>query len=243
MFAGPNGSGKSTLIRKLQSLVLRPGLLGVYINADDIEELIRKNRQLDLTAWGITGAADDILPFLTESPFLKSAGLAEAAKQLTLSRENLLHFAKVPVNAYYASVIADFLRRRLLEQRNDFTFETVMSSPDKISFLKEAQDRGYRTYLYYVATEDPIINISRVHNRVALGGHPVPEDKIIKRYHGSLGLLRAAIRNSHRAYIFDNSGNEQDHTWLAEITDGKTVEIKTDRVPEWFAKVLMPAAS
>lgn len=146
------------------------------------------------------------------------------------------------VNSYYASVVVDFLRHRLLAQRTDFTFETVMSSPDKIAFLKQAQSAGYRTYLYYVATDDPIINVSRVRSRVALGGHPVPEDKIFKRYHRSLGLLRQAVSHSNRAYIFDNSGNEQDHTWVAEITDGKTFEIKSDLVPAWVVKVLMSPA-
>lgn len=241
MFAGPNGSGKSTLIRKLQSLVLRPEMLGVYLNPDDIEALIRQTGTLDLSAYGITGPADDVIPFLQESPFLQSAGLGEASRRLTISDGKFLHFNGTPVNAYLASVVADFLRRRLLEQRSDFTFETVMSSPDKVAFLKQAQEAGYRTYLYYVATADPIINVSRVRSRVVLGGHPVPEDKIIKRYHASLGLLRQAISHAHRAYIFDNSGNEQDHTWIAEITGGKTVEIKSDRVPAWFVKVLQPA--
>ena len=36
-----------------------------------------------------------------------------------------------------------------------------MPSPDKIEILHKAQARGFRTYLYYVATEDPEINISR----------------------------------------------------------------------------------
>jgi predicted ABC-type ATPase len=102
--------------------------------------------------------------------------------------------------------------------------------------LTQAQEAGYRTYLYYVATDDPEINVSRVANRVALGGHAVPEDKIVSRYHRSLALLMDAIRHTNRAYIFDNSGDHADgaHTWLAEITDGRTIVLKSDRVPGWF---------
>jgi ABC-type branched-subunit amino acid transport system ATPase component len=37
MFAGPNGSGKSTI-----KAVIRPELLGVYINPDAIEKDIRE---------------------------------------------------------------------------------------------------------------------------------------------------------------------------------------------------------
>ena len=37
-----------------------------------------------------------------------------------------------------------------------------------------------------------------------------------------------AIRNTTLAYIFDNSGKGQEHTWLAEVTDGMELEMKTD---------------
>ena len=111
-----------------------------------------------------------------------------------------------------------------------------MSSPDKVEFLQKAQKVGYRTYLYYVATEDPLINVSRVNYRVAMGGHPVPEDKIIARYHRSLDLLAQAVQSTDRAYIFDNSGRE--HLWIAEITNGKELEMKTSQMPAWFKKAL-----
>ena len=62
---------------------------------------------------------------------------------------------------------------KLLKVRQTFTFETVMSHPGKVALLQQAQQAGYRTYLYYVATDDPEINVSRVANRVALKGHDV----------------------------------------------------------------------
>lgn len=147
-----------------------------------------------------------------------------------------LSFQRVEVNSYLAAATADFIRHKLCESGTSFTFETVMSSTDKAAFLKKAQEKGFRTYLYYVATEDPIINISRVRNRVRLGGHPVPEDKIISRYRKSLGLLADAIRYTNRAYIFDNSKHK--HIWLAEVTDGEVLEMKTDRMPVWFKKAV-----
>ena len=108
-----------------------------------------------------------------------------------------------------------------------------MSHPGKVDLLKQAQAAGYRTYLYFVATDDPAINISRVRNRVKLGGHAVPEDRIEKRYHRSLDLLMKAIRHTNRAYIFDNSGDNAAgrHTWLAEITEGKNWRQKLIKYP------------
>ena len=43
MFAGPNGSGKSTF-----KSIIRPELLGIFINPDEIEKQIRDYDFLDL---------------------------------------------------------------------------------------------------------------------------------------------------------------------------------------------------
>jgi len=137
--------------------------------------------------------------------------------------------------------MVEFLRQKLLEQKQTFTFETVMSHESKVNLLGQAQKAGYRTYLYFVATDDPAINVSRVRNRVRLGGHDVPQDRIEKRYHRSLELLFAAIRYTNRAYIFDNSGDSASgkQTWLAEITEGKKLELKTDKIPSWFKRSVL----
>jgi predicted ABC-type ATPase len=116
-----------------------------------------------------------------------------------------------------------------------------MSAPDKVALLNKAQQQGYRTYLYYVATEDPEINISRVNHRVKMGGHPVPEDKIVSRYYRSLDLLREAIRYSNRAYIFDNSGKQQ--LFVAEITDGHALELRAEKIPHWFKQSVLDKQS
>ena len=230
MFAGPNGSGKSTL-----KSYLPPALLGVYLNPDEMEQEIRRQGLLDFTTYGVTTTAVEVLPFFHNSTFLNSAGFGDPARQLAFST-NRLEFGTVAVNSYWASVASDFLRQKLLQQKISFTLETVMSHPSKVELLAQAQAAGYRTYLYFVATDDPAINISRVRSRVRLGGHAVPEDRIEARYHRSLGLLMDAIRHTNRAYIFDNSGDNKDnnHTWLAEVTDGRQLELKANQAPAWF---------
>lgn len=226
MFAGPNGSGKSTI-----KSVIGPELLGIYINPDEIEKDIRSNGRLDLKLYGVSATGQSLLEFFRRSTLLAKAGLVAESQNVQLN-EDVLDFSNISVNSYYASVISDFLRHRLLDSGTSFTFETVMSSPDKVDLLRRAQEKGFRTYLYFVATDDPLINISRVQNRVRLGGHPVPEDKIVSRYARSLGLLLDAVRHSDRAYIFDNSSHES--TWLAEVTNGEDLELRTEQIPEWF---------
>lgn len=236
MFAGPNGSGKSTL-----KTVLPQELLGVYVNPDEIEAAIRRRGFLDVPEFDIEfkpGQDDLLLDFFRKSQLLFDAGLANEVAKLKAAHGRL-DLSHVAVNSYFASVAADFLRQELLTQRTSFTFETVMSSPDKVRFLERAQRLGYRTYLYFIATDDPAINISRVQNRVKQGGHPVPEDKIVSRYHRSLDLLIEAIRHTNRAYVFDNSGHQQARTWLAEITNGQILEIKVDQIPAWFERAVI----
>lgn len=231
MFAGPNGSGKSTLKSSLS-----PRLLGVYINPDEIEKDIQKHDFLDLSVYGVVAEQKEILDFFLQSSLLQKVGLLDEAEELRFN-DNKLIFHSVIVNSYFASVAADFIRQKLLQMGKSLTFETVMSSPDKIAFLRAAQLKGYRTYLYFVSTEDPNINIRRVHNRVKMGGHPVPEDKIISRFGRSLDLLMDAIGHTNRAYIFDNSGDHR--VWVAEITDGKLLEMRTNDLPGWFNKSVL----
>ncbi len=235
MFAGPNGSGKSTLKSHLPA-----HLIGVFLNPDEIEQEIRQQSFLDLAKYGIKTTADEVLQFFASSSFLTSTGLQSAATNLSF-KDNCLDFSRIEVNSYFASVAADFLRQSLLRWRVSFTIETVMSHPSKIDLLAQAQAAGYRTYLYFVATSDPAINISRVRNRVKLGGHAVPEDRIEPRYHRSLDLLMDAIRLTNRAYLFDNSTDTADrkHIWLAEITNGKVLELKTDQIPAWFKRAVL----
>jgi len=74
--------------------------------------------------------------------------------------------------------------------------------------------------------------------RVNLGGHDVPEDKITQRYGRSLDLLLDAGRHTNCAYLFDNSRHGGEHLWVAEITDGKELEVKCDPMPLWFQKAV-----
>ena len=231
MFAGPNGSGKSTIKSKIGE-----DLLGTFINPDEIEAEIKQTGFLDFHNFGINPQAAELIDFFQNSTFLKSVNLSAEAGKLSFS-ENKLSFVDVRINSYFASVASDFIRQTLVQDRKSFSFETVMSSPDKVEFLRRTRRNGYRNYLYYVATDDPLINVSRVEQRVREGGHNVPKDKIETRYYRSLELLFDAIKLTNRAYIFDNSDEES--TWIAEITDARDIEIKQDDVPDWFKKYVL----
>lgn len=230
LFAGPNGSGKSTI-----KDALRPEWLGVYVNADDIEKALVTTGRLDLRPYGITPTTKEWSQFVEESSFLAQQDLVGDAARWKITHGAVDSNGGI-VNSYLASVLSDFLRRQLLTAEISFTFESVMSSRDKVEFLAEAQGAGFRTYLYYVATSSPEINIERVKHRVAMGGHNVPEAKITSRYRRSLELLFEAVIHTDRAYIFDNSGETK--TWIAEVTEGRELIMQADWMPAWFKTAL-----
>lgn len=231
MFAGPNGSGKSTL-----NSIISKELLGVYINPDEIEKEINKFSFLDMRNYRVETNEEEVISFFENHPLLEKA---DSTNELSLLRflDNKIDFSNMSINSYYASICADFIRHQLLKSKISFTFETVMSSRDKVDFLQKAQEAGYRTYLYFIATQDPIVNISRVNNRVKLGGHSVPEDKIVSRYYRSLELLSEAVKYSTRAYIFDNSSQEK--SWIAQINNAREFEFKSETIPQWVDKYLL----
>lgn len=231
VIAGPNGSGKSTILRDFP-----PALVGVYVNADELERALREG-PLDLGAFQLTATQEKLAAYFGAHPLAERFALAHGPGVLRV-QDGYLHLQAPPGPhaSYYAAILAGFLRQALLAAGVSFTFETVMSSPDKVDFLAEARAAGYRTYLYFIATEDPDINVQRVAERVAAGGHPVDERKIRERYRRSLALLPQALRHTDRAYVFDNSGAER--LTIAEVTGGEEVHFSVDSVPVWFARAV-----
>ena len=130
------------------------------------------------------------------------------------------------------------LRYDCLENGRDFVFETVFSSPEKQEFLRKAKDAGYFIRLFYVCTSDPAINVVRITQRYMNGGHEVPISKIISRYYKSLLNAAKAISFVDRAYIYDNSVDNQLPSLLYRITDGQLFKQYTNDIPQWAMTIL-----
>jgi predicted ABC-type ATPase len=239
MFAGPNGSGKTSLVRKLARDFSADGLFQLhhFINADDLFRDLQEGRGISLDFLGQTVAVEQVRAALVSGgrlrphhPFLEAMQLVNGC---------LLAPANVSDN-YVAAAIADFLREELLVASQSFSFETVMSHRSKIDFFARARAAGYRTYLYFIATESSHLNIYRVQNRAALGGHDVPEDKIVERYKRCLELVGEALSHAYWAFLFDNSGAES--VWLAQLTPDGVLQLKmaADSLPAWFRTWIAP---
>lgn len=231
IFAGPNGSGKSVLYEYLLSQQYFNNYF--YINADVITKGLING--FSFSNWPISISESDFFSYLDKSSFKSRLSVSEVKNNLEIvdsvftwkgSNENL---------TYISAFIADYVRNLFLTSDSSFTCETVFSHPSKIDFIKQAKSKGFKVYLYFIATKNPLINQGRVENRVMSGGHDVPPEKIVARYYRCLDNLYDAICLCDRIYLFDNSESKSELSYnnFAEICDGEC-SIYSDSVPDWF---------
>lgn len=229
IFAGPNGSGKSTLINVVEKSDVH---LGVYINADNLNSELNRKKQLDFNQFKLPLDIKDFLYSFRSSSLFVKAGGEELVANLKADKTILYLASESEVNDYFTSFLADYLRNKLLYNSNKFTFETVMSHPSKLEFMRNAKKHGFRIYLYFISLDNPNMNIGRVKTRVEQGGHDVPEDKIRERYQRTMDQLLDAIKLADKSFIFDNSYSEPK---LFAISNNDELEIiDTEFIPSWF---------
>lgn len=241
MFAGPNGSGKSTMINGIDSRLSK-----LFLNADNLEKDLKNNPVLDLSCFDKRISATSLINYLSEAtrPSNNSEDVTQMLVVPPIVDGTTINFTGNIIDSYLCARILDHIRNELLELKVSFTFETVMSHISKIEFLRRAKAQGYRTYFYFVTTEDPEINIRRVEDRVKNGGHAVAEQKIRERYYRTMNMLIDAIEVSDRCFLFDNSkdGFEKSIAYICEIVDGQKVNKNpkyTGESPIWFLKYVL----
>lgn len=103
-------------------------------------------------------------------------------------------------------------RESLLAEGVTFGFETVGSHISKVDFIRVARELGYKVTVLFVATEDPAINIMRIAQRHAKGGHTVPDQKVVDRYFRTLALLKDYFDAADEIFIWDNSVDSDGET-------------------------------
>ena len=227
MIAGPNGSGKSTLASRLE----RDYAVNFYdfLNADDVFAEVAKTLAYR-PSFPIENA--DLVAYAAASEYDDSVKACFAKGDIAVIDECIRFASPAVVNSYTIALVVNFLQAQSIKEGRSFSQETVFSHPSKLAALESAKAAGYRTYLYYVATSSPRINLGRVANRVAKGGHQVPEEKILSRYNRSLESVSRSLEFLSRAYFFDNSGDEM--RFLGEWNGESGFQSTTSDLPRWF---------
>jgi predicted ABC-type ATPase len=129
-------------------------------------------------------------------------------------------------------------REELLAAGSSFCIESVFSDPvgAKLDFLKRASGHGYAIVFIYIGLAGPDLSIARVMQRVAAGGHDVPDEKLRGRYPRTLANLRKAIPLVAEAFLFDNSSDTAPYRLVAHYEKGRLVE-RSEPIPSWAARL------
>lgn len=128
---------------------------------------------------------------------------------------------------------ATALRYELLSQKKSIAFETVFSTEEKLDFIKQAKTAGYFIRLFFICTNSPVINASRIAQRFLEGGHEVPINKIISRYQKSIINAYQARDLVDRFYLYDNTADGELPMLVARFADGKLVRRYLTALPNW----------
>jgi len=136
-----------------------------------------------------------------------------------------------------AAIFSTQLRETCISEGKSLIFETVLSTYDKIDFIKRAKSKGYFIRLFFVGTESPTINASRIAQRVMEGGHDVPITKIISRYSKSIANCCVVSKIVDRAYFYDNSIDFKEPKLLFRISDGIITKQYSD-VHSWSKPII-----
>lgn len=117
-------------------------------------------------------------------------------------------------------------RRAALAQGETFVLETTIAGKAILRIMEQARLAGYRVALHFVSVSSPTQAIDRISNRVAMGGHDVPEADVRRRFPRSLANLPEAISRADESTLYDNSSPEEPYREVAILT----------RQKRWFAE-------
>lgn len=235
MFAGPNGSGKTHLFNFLKSASIIH--TEVYVNADEIEKKLAQSLKFHFNAYRIKVSETEFKEHITQSGILEKIDDKSFLDKIEIKGGILvLKIKKRELNSYIASFIASYLAQKLIHTKQSFCFESVLSHPSKLKLIELANKQGYKTYLYFVFTDNWKLNVERVKLRVKAGGHNVSATKIGERFFRSLRIFPEAAKIASCSYLIDNSINFE---LLTELKNGNPIFI-SKKYPKWLKTYFNP---
>ena len=94
----------------------------------------------------------------------------------------------------------------LLEKEETFSIETTLATKLYINLVRRAQAKGYSVKVLFFWLNSPELALQRVAERVAKGGHNIPEPVIRRRYvAGICNFFRLFMSEVAYWDIYDNS--------------------------------------
>ena len=99
----------------------------------------------------------------------------------------------------------------LIKRSESFSIETTLATRSYINLVRRAHAEGYQVHLIYFWLKSPELAMQRVAERVAHGGHNIPQDVIVRRYSAGISNLFNLFVNEVDSWmIYDNSDNDRE---------------------------------
>ena len=146
------------------------------------------------------------------------AGKTTAAPALLNEALHVSHFVNADTIAQGLSAFAPekaaiqagraMLQRihQLADDGENFAFETTLASRSFAPWIAGLKEKGYLFHLSFLRLDCADLGVSRVAERVRLGGHSVPEDTIRRRYHSGLKNFFSLYKDIADSWqLYDNS--------------------------------------
>jgi len=108
----------------------------------------------------------------------------------------------------------------LIAEKEDFGFETTLTTLSYKKLIAFAKEKGYSVRLLFLLLSSSDIAKQRVKKRVSEGGHNIPEDVIERRYFKGLKNLRGFLSLADEWLLIDNSTGE--YCWIAKKENKQT---------------------
>jgi predicted ABC-type ATPase len=143
------------------------------------------------------------------------------------------------------------LLERAIRERLSFALETTLGGETMSRLLEQAISAGLEVRVWYAGLSSPELHLARVRERVARGGHDIPETDIRRRYTRSLQNLVRLLPRLTEVRVFDNSeegdpnaGKVPRPRLLLHTKAGRIVAPSRSKIaatPDW-AKPILAAA-
>jgi predicted ABC-type ATPase len=124
-------------------------------------------------------------------------------------------------------------RARLLKAGQPFVYQDATIDSQ---IIQEAHDSGFDVKVFYIATEDPNLNMGRVLVRVNNGGAFASLARIPDDYAQSMKQLSDVKKVADDLMLFDNTAHGRGHRLVAHFQAGELMKLARS-VPKWAQKV------
>ncbi len=123
------------------------------------------------------------------------------------------------------------------KKKLSFVAETTLSGNNYIKTFEEAKELGYRIILLYTFVDNTKTCIERIKVRVKNGGHPVPDEDVIRRYKRSISNFWNKYKSLADEWLLYYNGNEN-YVFVAQQSKGKDIEIINENLYTLFGENL-----